>query len=334
MIILVTGSAGFIGSALVTSLLEQDHKVLGVDNMNNYYDQNLKKYRLKKNINHKNYTNFNISIENYNDLYQVFSNFKIDKVINLAAQAGVRYSIDSPSTYIQTNLVGFFNILECCKIFHISHLIYASSSSIYGLSKLKPFSVNAVTDHPVSLYAATKKSNELMAHSYSHLYDIPSTGLRFFTVYGPLGRPDMAIMKFTNSILKNKSIDLYNFGNHQRDFTYIDDVIDGINLVVNNPPAYNTEWNSEKPESGSSSAKFNILNIGSGKPIKLMKFVDILERLLNKKAKINFLPMQPGDVEDTFADITKIKNLYGFYPKTSIEDGVKNFINWYLSYYL
>jgi UDP-glucuronate 4-epimerase len=331
--ILVTGSAGFIGFHLTKALLVAGFKVVGIDNINNYYDQQLKHTRLD---NLENFVGQNSLVQNYNfikmdicdesSLTQLFADNNFDIVINLAAQAGVRYSIENPGAYIKSNLVGFSNILECCRHFDIKHLLFASSSSVYGMNKKQPFSEDDVTDSPVSLYAATKKSNELLAHSYSHLYGIPATGLRFFTVYGPYGRPDMAYYKFTKAIDSGKSIDVYNNGHMKRDFTYIDDIIQGImKLIVNS--SIKDITNDNEPYMA-----FQIFNIGNNKPISLRKFISSIESALGKKAIENLKPMQDGDVVSTYADINKIKNYCGFVPLTSIEKGMKNFVEWYKEY--
>ena len=286
MKILVTGSAGFIGSELCLRLLNKGEKVIGLDNHNNYYDPKIKLARLSRFIKNKNYKHYKIDINDKKKLRKIFEIHKPDYIVNLAAQAGVRYSIKNPEAYINSNILGFFNILENCRFFKIKHLVYASSSSVYGLNSKIPFSEHDSADHPLSVYAATKRSNEILAHSYSHLFNIPSTGLRFFTVYGPWGRPDMALFKFTKSIIMNKEIEVYNFGRHTRDFTYIDDIIDGIIKVLKSPPKYNKNWNSFKSDLATSRAPWKIYNIGNNKPIKLIKYINSIEKVLNKKAKI------------------------------------------------
>ena len=333
MKILVTGSAGFIGSALSIKLLEKGYKVVGIDNHNNYYSVSLKDARLKRHLNHPNYTHIKISIENRKEVEKIFKDEKFDVVINLAAQAGVRYSIKNPSTYIDTNLVGFANILEGCRHNNVKHLIYASSSSVYGLNTKQPFSVHDGTDHPVSLYAATKKANELMAHAYSHLYKLPTTGLRFFTVYGPYGRPDMALQKFAKAITEDETIDVYNHGNHLRDFTYIDDIIEGIFKVLKKPPTSNFEWNGKIPDPATSVAPYRIYNIGNNKPVNLMDYIKALENSLKKKAKKIFLDLQPGDVVDTYAEINDFVNDFGYKPVKNVEKGVAEFVSWFKKYY-
>jgi len=332
MKILVTGSAGFIGSALSIELLERGDEVIGIDNHNNYYDPKLKELRLSRHIHHSNYSHFREDIENREFMAEIFSSEKFDCVVNLAAQAGVRYSIENPNAYIDTNLVGFGNILEGCRQASVKNLVYASSSSTYGLNTQQPFSVHDPVNHPVSLYAATKKANELMAHTYSHLYQISTTGLRFFTVYGPYDRPDMALQKFANAIIKDETIKVFNYGNHRRDFTYIDDIVSGILKVIDNPAVPNSNWNSSIPDPASSSAPYRIYNIGNNKPVNLMDYIKELEINLGKEAKKEFLPIQPGDVPDTYADISDLINELGYKPKTSVCDGVKNFADWFLGF--
>lgn len=322
--VLVTGAAGFIGYHLSKRLLEEGYLVVGLDNLNNYYDQNLKMDRLNNLKCKDNFNFFKMDLNDKIELNQLFSNQNFDIVVNLAAQAGVRNSIENPHDYITSNIDGFINILEACRKNDIDHLLYASSSSVYGGNKKIPFSVDDRVDSPVSLYAATKKSNELMAHSYSHLFSIPSTGLRFFTVYGPWGRPDMAYFSFANKILSNKEIYIYNQGNMERDFTYIDDIIDSIIKLIPKAPDRNNK----------ESAPYRIVNIGSGKPISLLSFVEILEKKLNRKAKKILTEMQPGDVEKTYADITELNQLTNFTPKWSFEEGITEFVEWYKSYYM
>jgi len=333
MMILVTGSAGFIGSALCIKLLERGDKVIGIDNHNDYYDPQLKDLRLSRHIHHSNYCHFRGDIENREFIEEIFSSKKFDCVVNLAAQAGVRYSIENPNAYIDTNLVGFGNILEGCRQTKVKNLIYASSSSTYGLNTKQPFSVHHPVNHPVSLYAATKKANELMAHAYSHLYQIPTTGLRFFTVYGPYDRPDMALQKFANSIMNEETIKVFNYGNHRRDFTYIDDIVNGIIKVIDNPAVSNSNWDSSNPDPSSSSAPYRIYNIGNNNPVNLLDYIKELEINLGKEAKKEFLPIQPGDVPDTYADISDLSNELGYKPSTSVTEGVKNFCQWFKKYY-
>lgn len=333
MKILVTGSAGFIGSALSIKLLEKGYKVVGIDNHNDYYSVSLKDARLKRHLNHPNYTHIKISIENRKEVEKIFKDEKFDVVINLAAQAGVRYSIQNPFTYIDSNILGYTNILEGCRHNKVKHLIYASSSSVYGLNTSKPFSIHEPTNHPISLYAATKKSNELFAHTYSYLYQLPTTGLRFFTVYGPYDRPDMALQKFTQAIINDKPIDIFNNGNHLRDFTYIDDIVEGTIKVIGETAYANDAWNSNNPDPATSKAPYRIYNIGNNKPVNLMNYIETLETSIGKKAKKNFLPIQPGDVLDTFAEIDSFVKHFEYKPKTSIKQGIENFVNWYRDYY-
>ena len=330
--ILITGSAGFIGSYLTKELLEKGFTVTGIDNINSYYDPKLKEVRLNeikkfviKNNYEDNYQFIKLDISNDDGLNNLFSNNNIDIVINLAAQAGVRYSLDNPKAYIDSNLNGFMNVLECCRNYDIEHMIYASSSSVYGMNIEQPFSTESNTDYPISLYAATKKSNELLAFSYSHLFKIPVTGLRFFTVYGPYGRPDMAYYKFAKAIQNGEPIEVYNHGNMMRDFTYIDDIIEGISRLVMKIPE------DSNFESTYAMAPYKVYNIGNNNPVKLIEFIKIIEKYIGKKAIINMLPMQPGDVPITYADIDDLHNDIGFKPNTSIENGLKKFVNWYIS---
>ena len=332
MSILITGTAGFIGSALCLRLLERGDKIIGIDNHNDYYDPAIKELRLKRHINHTNYTHLRIDLNNREAINQAFSDFKPQHVVNLAAQAGVRYSIENPLVYINSNIVGFAHILEGCRNYKIKHLVYASSSSVYGANTQMPFSVNDNVDHPLSLYAASKKSNELMAHTYSHLYNLPTTGLRFFTVYGPWGRPDMALFKFTKAILENRPIDVFNYGKHRRDFTYIDDIVEGIVRVIQKPASSDLNWNSKQPNPGTSKAPWCLYNIGRNHPVELMDYISALEKALGKKATVNMLPLQPGDVPDTYANVEDLVKNFDYRPKTSIEEGVKNFVDWYLKY--
>ena len=332
--ILVTGSAGFIGFHLVQKLLNNEYDVIGIDNLNSYYDVELKKSRLEKIQNiveernlSKKYKFLKLDLANKNSLKKLFKDNAFDYVINLAAQAGVRYSLENPDAYVNSNLLGFVNLLECCREKSIKHFLFASSSSVYGMNIKQPFSTSDNTDFPISLYAATKKSNELIAHSYSHLFNIPSTGLRFFTVYGPYGRPDMAYFKFTKLIEDNKKIDIYNNGEMKRDFTYIDDIIEGVLKVIKSPP---------KPmisDITNAKAPFRLLNIGNNNPVTLDRFIKAIEKALSKKAKKNMLPMQDGDVPITFADISDLSEQFGFQPSTSIEDGIDEFVKWYKLFY-
>ena len=338
MKVLVTGAAGFIGFHLSKRLLKDGYNLIAIDNLNNYYDPNLKKDRLNElkliSKTGKNRLNFfQANLEDYASISNIFKKFKPNIVVNLAAQAGVRYSLKNPKAYIESNLVGFGNIIEECKNYGVEHLIYASSSSVYGGNKNIPFSEEHGVNHPVSLYAATKRSNELMAHTYSHIYNLPTTGLRFFTVYGPWGRPDMAYFLFTDAIINNKPIKIFNNGKMCRDFTYIDDVINGIISVMKNVSKKDIDFNFLDPKISSSWAPYRLFNIGNSSPIKLMDFITTIEKCLGKKAMKEFLPMQMGDVESTSANINLLKNLTGFEPKTSIDEGISKFIEWYLDYY-
>ena len=333
MKILVTGSAGFIGSKLSMELLERGDEVIGIDNHNNYYDPKIKDDRLDFLNNFKNYKHYKFDLNDNKSLSELFKTYKFQKVVNLAAQAGVRYSIQNPLSYIDSNIKGFAYVLENCRHNKVEHLVYASTSSVYGANTKMPFSENDSTNHPLSIYAASKLSNELMAHSYSYLYQLPTTGLRFFTVYGPWGRPDMALFKFTKNILEEKPIDVFNYGNHSRDFTYIDDIVKGIIKTLDNPATKNIDWNSNQPDPATSKAPWRIYNIGNNKPVKLMDYIDALEKTLNKKAKINFLPMQQGDVPDTYANVDNLKKQLNYKPSTSVLEGVTNFVKWYRDYY-
>ena len=333
MKMLVTGSAGFIGSMLSLKLLDRGDEVVGIDNHNDYYDPKIKEARLEKLKKYPNYKHFKVDLGDQKNLEDVFKDHKPQKVVNLAAQAGVRYSMENPLAYINSNIVGFAHILENCRHHKISHLVYASTSSVYGANTKMPFSEQDSANHPLSLYAASKKSNELMAHAYSYLYQLPTTGLRFFTVYGPWGRPDMALFKFTRAILEEKPIDVFNYGNHTRDFTYIDDIVDGVIKTLESPATVNNDWISDMPDPASSKAPWRIYNIGNNKPVKLMSYIEALEKGLGKKAKINFLPLQPGDVPDTYANVNILKEKFNFKPSTSVIDGVSNFIKWYKDYY-
>ena len=319
---LVTGGAGFIGFHLSKSLLEKGAVVIGFDNLNDYYDVKLKEDRLAILEQYEKYTFIKGNLADNADVFRAFQEYRPQVVVNLGAQAGVRYSIDNPRAYMESNMMGFFHILEGCRYFPVEHLVYASSSSVYGGNEKVPFSTEDKVDEPVSLYAATKKSNELMAHAYSKLYHIPVTGLRFFTVYGPYGRPDMAYFKFTNKILAGEPIQIYNNGDMYRDFTYIDDIVEGVENVLCNPPAEN--------EKG---ARYKIYNIGNNKPVKLMDYIEMLEKCLGKTAKKEYLPMQPGDVYQTYADVSELMQDYGFKPDTSIEEGLSKFVDWYRAYY-
>ena len=345
MKILITGGAGFIGYHLAKRLIDRGDEVIGLDNINDYYDVNLKYGRLKESGIEKetieynklvesnkypNYKFIKLNLEDKENLFKLFKEEKFDKVCHLAAQAGVRYSLTNPYAYIDSNIVGHMNILEAVRYYDVKALSYASSSSVYGLNKKQPFSTNDNVDHPISLYAATKKSNELMSHTYSYLYNIPTTGLRFFTVYGPWGRPDMALFKFVKNILEDKPIDVYNYGNMQRDFTYIDDIVEGVVRVIDNPPTGNPNWDGKPSES---IAPYKVYNIGNGSPVKLMDFIEAIEEILGKKAKKNLLPMQPGDVPSTWADTTNLEKDFGYKPFTPIKEGIEKFIKWYKEFY-
>jgi UDP-glucuronate 4-epimerase len=333
MKVLVTGAAGFIGSALSLRLLDRGDEVIGIDNLNDYYDIELKKARLARTQDHPGYTDVRIDLEDREGIAALFREHQPDAVVNLAAQAGVRYSIENPLAYVDTNLLGFANILEGCRHNEVGHLVYASSSSVYGSNTNMPFSVHDNVDHPVSLYAASKKANELMAHTYSHLYRIPTTGLRFFTVYGPWGRPDMALFKFTHNILAGKPIDVFNHGNHRRDFTYIDDIVEGVIRVLDRVPQPNPEWSGDTPDSATSTAPYQLYNIGNNQPVELMRYIEVLEDCLGKKAEKNMLPLQPGDVPATYADVSDLVRDVDYKPDMSIEQGIAHFVDWYRGYY-
>ncbi len=333
MKVLITGSAGFIGSALSLRLLERGDEVIGLDCLNDYYDVNLKKARLARTQSHPNYTDLRINLEDRQAVADAFAKHKPNRVVNLAAQAGVRYSIENPQSYVDTNLVGFGNILEGCRHNEVEHLVYASSSSVYGANTNMPFSVHDNVDHPLSLYAASKKANELMAHTYSHLYQLPVTGLRFFTVYGPWGRPDMALFLFTRSILAGEPINVFNYGNHRRDFTYIDDIVEGVIRTLDRVAAPNPEWSGDKPDSASSLAPYRLYNIGNNNPVELREYISVLEECLGIKAKQNLLPLQPGDVPDTYANVEALVQDTGYKPETTIQEGIANFVEWYREYY-
>lgn len=332
--VLVTGAAGFIGFHLSMRLLKDGCHVTGIDNLNSYYDVKLKEARLEKLTSFENFSFYKIDLSDKKSLEEIFNNTKHDVVVNLAAQAGVRYSIENPHAYVDSNIVGFVNLLESCRHNDVKHLVFASSSSVYGANTKMPFSVHNNVDHPVSLYAATKKANELMAHAYSHLYGMHCTGLRFFTVYGPWGRPDMALFLFTKAILEEKPIKVFNQGRMQRDFTYIDDIIEGVVRIMGRLPEPNPAWNGDNPDPGTSYARYKIYNIGNNNPVELMEFIGVIEKVLGKKAKKEFLDLQPGDVPATYADIDDLIKDVGFKPETTIETGIKRFILWYNDYYL
>ncbi len=332
MKILVTGSAGFIGAALTYSLLQRGDEVIGVDNHNNYYDISLKEARIQRFINHSKYTHIRMDIANRDEIADVFKIHKPNRVVNLAAQAGVRYSLENPHAYIDSNIVGFANILECCRKNFVEHLVYASSSSVYGANTRYPFSVNQGVDHPLSLYAATKRSNELMAHSYSHLYGLPTTGLRFFTVYGPWGRPDMALFKFAQAIIEGRPIQIYNHGKHIRDFTYIDDVVCGMLKVLDRPAKSDPKWSGLAPSPNTSHAPYKLYNVGSGAAVTLIDYIEALESALGQLAKKEWLAAQPGDVLATHSDISELAEDLGYRATTLIQTGVARFVEWYLMY--
>lgn len=333
MKVLVTGAAGFIGSALSLRLLERRGEVIGIDNHNKYYDPALKEARLARQIDNPNYTHVRIDLADRAGMAALFEEHQPQCVVNLAAQAGVRYSLENPLSYIDSNLVGFGHILEGCRHHGVEHLVYASSSSVYGANTQMPFSVHHNVNHPLSLYAATKKANELMAHTYSHLYGLPTTGLRFFTVYGPWDRPDMALQKFAQAITKGETIKVFNYGNHRRDFTYIDDIVEGVIRILDRPAPPNPDWASDKPDSATSFAPWRVYNIGNNNPVNLMDYISALEEALGKEAKKEFLPIQPGDVPDTYANVTDLFEQFGYKPATPVKEGIANFAKWFLNYY-
>jgi UDP-glucuronate 4-epimerase len=334
MRILVTGTAGFIGAALAQRLLDRGDEVYGFDNHNDYYDPALKEARLARFINHPNYTHQRADLADAVAVDQAFAAFQPQRVVNLAAQAGVRYSIQNPRAYVQSNLVGFVNILEACRHGKVGHLVYASSSSVYGANRKMPFALEDAVDHPVSLYAASKKANELMAHTYSHLYGLPTTGLRFFTVYGPWGRPDMSPILFADRISRGEPLDVFNHGHHSRDFTYIDDIVEGVIRALDHPAEPDPAYDAEHPNPATSSAPYRVYNIGNDQPVQLMRFIELLEQNLGRTVEKRLLPMQPGDVADTWADVSALRRDVGYAPATSIEDGVARFVEWYRGYYV
>ena len=331
--VLVTGAAGFIGYHLCLRLLQDGCTVTGIDNLNPYYDVSLKEARIERLTPFSNFSFFKVDIADKEALDNIFKRSKFDVVVNLAAQAGVRYSLENPQAYVDANIVGFVNLLECCRHNHVRHLVFASSSSVYGANTKMPFSVHHNVDHPVSLYAASKKANELMAHTYSHLFGLPCTGLRFFTVYGPWGRPDMALFLFTRAILEQKSIQVFNHGKMQRDFTYIDDIIEGVVRVMNRLPEPNPTWSGDDPDPGTSYTGYKIYNIGNNNPVELMEFIAAIERVLGQKAKKEFLDLQPGDVPATYADVDDLIKDVDFKPGTPIDTGIKRFVEWFKEYY-
>jgi len=333
MKILVTGAAGFIGSALSIRLLDRGDEVIGIDNLNDYYDPKLKEARMARHLDHPNFTHVNINLEDREGIKQLFEKEKPQGVVNLAAQAGVRYSIENPLAYVDTNLVGFAHILEGCRHNNVEHFVYASSSSVYGSNTNMPFSIHDNVDHPLSLYAATKKANELMAHTYSNLYNLPTTGLRFFTVYGPWGRPDMALFKFTKAMLEGESIPVFNYGKHRRDFTYIDDIVEGVIRVLDRPASSNPDWDGANPDSGTSKAPWRVYNIGNNSPVELMDYIGALEESLGIEADKEMLPLQDGDVPDTYANVDDLVKEFGYKPDMPVKTGVANFVKWYKDFY-
>ena len=333
MKVLVTGTAGFIGNQLALRLLERGDEVIGIDNLNDYYDVAVKEARLARIQSHPGFTEARINLQDRPAMEALFAKHQPQRVVNLAAQAGVRYSLENPHSYVDSNIVGFVNILEGCRHNGVEHLVYASSSSVYGANTNMPFSIHNNVDHPLSLYAASKKANELMAHTYSHLYNLPTTGLRFFTVYGPWGRPDMALFLFTKNILAGKPIDVFNYGKHRRDFTYIDDIVEGVIRTLDKVAAPNPEWSGDHPDPGTSLAPYRLYNIGNNQPIELMHYIETLEKCLGKKAEMNLLPLQPGDVPDTYADVQDLVKDVHYKPATTVEEGIARFVEWYRDYY-
>jgi len=333
MKVLITGAVGFIGFHLSKELVEKNFNVIGIDNINDYYDINLKNRRLEKLSKYENFEFRKVDLKDKEVINGIFAEFNPEYVVNLAAQAGVRYSIENPYAYVDSNLIGFVNILEACRHFPVKHLLYASSSSVYGGNTVVPFSTNHQVDHPVSLYAATKKSNELMAHTYSHLYNIPTTGLRFFTVYGPWGRPDMAYFSFTKNIIEGKPIKVFNHGKMERDFTYIDDIVEGIEKLLTKPPKYNPDWDERDGDLSSSTAPYKVYNIGNNGPVKLEEFISVIEEKVGVEANKIYMDMQPGDVLRTYADVSDLERDIDFKPNTSIEEGIGKFVDWYREYY-
>jgi UDP-glucuronate 4-epimerase len=332
MRILVTGTAGFIGAALAQRLLDRGDEVWGLDNHNDYYDPALKEARLAQFTAHPNYTHQRADLADAAAVEHAFVTFRPERVVNLAAQAGVRYSLKNPQVYVSSNLVGFTHVLEACRHHNVEHLVYASSSSVYGANRKLPFAVEDAVDHPVSLYAATKKANELMAHTYSHLYGLPTTGLRFFTVYGPWGRPDMSPMLFAERISRGEPIDVFNFGNHSRDFTYIDDIVEGVIRTLDHPAQADPSYDPMQPNPGTSNAPYRVYNIGNDQPVQLLRFIELMEQALGRTVEKRLLPMQPGDVPDTWADVSALRRDVGYAPSTSIEEGVARFVAWYREY--
>jgi UDP-glucuronate 4-epimerase len=333
MKILVTGAAGFIGSVTARKLLERGDTVVGLDNFNSYYDVTLKEARASLLEPFDSFTMQRLDLADRTGMEKLFAREKFDRVVHLAAQAGVRYSIENPHSYIESNIVGTLHVLEGCRHNDVEHLVYASSSSVYGANTAMPFSIHQNVDHPLALYGATKKANELMAHTYSNLYNLPTTGLRFFTVYGPYGRPDMALFMFTRNIIEGKPIDVFNYGNHRRDFTYVDDIVEGVIRTMDHVAEPNDAWDSDEPDPGTSRAPYRLYNIGNQQPVELMRYIEVIEECVGKKAEKNLLPMQPGDVPDTYADAEDLARDVGYKPGTPIETGVRNFVDWYIDYY-
>ena len=333
MKVLVTGAAGFIGCHTAKQLLDRGDEVVGLDNFNDYYDVSLKEARSALLDPYKKFRMVRLNLEDREAIEKLFKAEKFDKVVHLAAQAGVRYSIENPHSYISSNIVGTLHILEGCRHHGVEHLVYASSSSVYGANTTMPFSIHQNVDHPLALYGATKKANELMAHTYSNLYDLPTTGLRFFTVYGPYGRPDMALFMFTRNIIEGKPIDVFNYGNHRRDFTYVDDIVEGVVRTMDHTAKPNEKWDAAQPDPGTSRAPYRLYNIGNQQPVELMRYIEVIEDCIGRKAEKNLLPMQPGDVPDTYADTEDLAKDVGYQPSTPIETGVRRFVDWYLDYY-
>jgi len=333
MKVLVTGAAGFIGSHVCLRLLNRGDEVIGIDDLNDYYEVSLKEARLANLLPHKEFTDVRLDIANIPEMASLFAQYKPDRVVHLAAQAGVRYSLENPHAYVSANLLGHMNVLEGCRHNNVGHLVYASSSSVYGANEVMPFSVHDNVDHPLSLYAATKKADELMSHTYSSLYNMPTTGLRFFTVYGPWGRPDMALFLFTRKILAGEAIDVFNYGKHRRDFTYIDDIVEGVIRTLDKVAQPNPQWDGKSPDPGTSRAPYRIYNIGSNNPVELLRYIEILESCLGKKAEKNLLPLQPGDVPATYADVDALIEDVSYKPATTVEQGIKKFVEWYRGYY-